>query len=149
MAIFTVGPNSTFPSIAAAMAGRGPSPAWAAQGARHHAGPGDTIMLEAGYSNEVAVVTHSGMIISGGADSLGIVLQLGTGIATVTLAGTAPINVIDASDGNNIVGNDGDNIITVTAGADAASGGLGNDRLFVDYRLATGAVTGDSTSNVA
>jgi Ca2+-binding RTX toxin-like protein len=134
MAIFTVGPNSTFPTIAAAMAA---------------AGPGDTIQLEAGYSNETAVVTHSGMIITGEASSVGIVLQLGSGIATVTLAGAAPIDVLDASDGNGIVGNDGDNLITVTAGVDAVSGGLGNDRLFVDYRLATGAVTGDSTSNVA
>jgi Ca2+-binding RTX toxin-like protein len=134
MAIFTVGPNSTYPTIAAAMAA---------------AGPGDTIQLEAGYSSETAVVTHSGMIITGEASSVGIVLQLGSAIATVTLAGAAPINLLDASDGNGIVGNDGNNLVTVTAGADAASGGLGNDRLFVDYRLATGAVTGDSTSNVA
>jgi serralysin len=134
MAIFTVGPNSTFPSIAAAMAA---------------AGPGDTIQLEAGYSNETATVTHSGMIITGEASSVGIVLQLGSGIATVTLAGAAPINLIDASDGNSIIGNDGNNHVTVTAGADSVSGGLGEDRLFVDYRLATGAVTGDSTSNVA
>jgi Ca2+-binding RTX toxin-like protein len=134
MAIFTVGPNSTFPSIAAAMAA---------------AGPGDTIQLEAGYSNETATVTHSGMTITGGADSLGIVLQLGGGIATVTLAGTAPIDLRDASDGNGIVGNDGANLVTVTAGADSVSGGAGEDRLFVDYRLATGAVTGDSTANVA
>ncbi|HYI48164.1 MAG TPA: calcium-binding protein [Allosphingosinicella sp.] len=134
MAIFTVGPNSTFPSIAAAMAA---------------AGPGDTIQLEAGYSNETATVTHSGMTITGGADSLGIVLQLGSGIATVTLGGTAPIDLLDASDGNGIVGNDGANLVTVTAGADSVSGGGGEDRLFVDYRLATGAVTGNSTSNVA
>jgi Ca2+-binding RTX toxin-like protein len=134
MAIFTVGPNSTYPTIAAAMAA---------------AGPNDTIQLEAGYSNETAMVTHSGMIITGGAGSLGILLQLGTGIATVTLAGQAPINLVDAADGNGIVGNDGDNLVTVTAGADAVSGGGGRDRLFVDYRLATGAVTGDSTSNVA
>jgi Ca2+-binding RTX toxin-like protein len=134
MAIFTVGPNSTFPSIAAAMAA---------------AGPGDTIQLEAGYSNETATVTHSGMIITGEASSTGILLQLGSGIATTTLAGQAPIDLVDAADGNGIVGNDGDNLIIVTAGADAVSGGPGNDRLFVDYRLATGAVTGDSTSNVA
>jgi Ca2+-binding RTX toxin-like protein len=113
------------------------------------AGPGDTIQLEAGYSNETATVTHSGMTITGGAGSLGIVLQLGSGIATVTLGGAAPIDVIDAGDGNGIVGNDGANFVTVTAGADSVSGGAGDDRLFVDYRLATGAVTGDSTSNVA
>jgi Ca2+-binding RTX toxin-like protein len=135
MAIFTVGPNSTFPSIADAMAA---------------AGPGDIILLEPGYSNETATVLYSGMTIDGGGpDSLGIVLDLGAGVATVTLAGNAPIDVVDASDGNGIVGNDGDNLVTVTAGADSVSGGAGEDRLFVDYRLATGAVTGDSTSNVA
>src|SRR6185436_8452502 len=86
---------------------------------------------------------------SGDATSTGIVLQLAIGIATFTLTGTAPINVFDASDGNGIVGNDGNNIITVTDGADAVNGGLGIDRLVVDYHLSTGAVTGDSTSNFA
>jgi Ca2+-binding RTX toxin-like protein len=133
MAIRTVGPNGTYASIAAAMA---------------DSGPGDTIQLEPGYSNETATVLYSGMIITGEASSTGIVLNLAEGVATVTLAGTAPINVNDAPDGNGIVGNDGDNLITVTAGADSASGGAGDDRLFVDYRLATGAVTG-TTANVA
>ncbi len=87
------------------------------------------------------------MIIAGDSTSLAIVLQLTTGVPTIFLQGTAPINVIDAADGNNITGNDGDNIITVTDGVDAANGGLGTDRLVVDYHLATGAVTGDSTSN--
>ena len=88
------------------------------------------------------------MTISGGATSTGIVVQLAPGIATFTLAGTAPITVRDAVDGNGIVGNDGNNVITVTDGVDAVNGGLGtNDRLVVDYHLAIGAVTGDSTSN--
>lgn len=134
MAQFTVGPNSSFPTIAAAMGA---------------AGAGDTILLEAGYSNETATVTHNGMIVSGGATSTGIVLDLGTGIATFSLAGTAPINVRDAGDGNGIVGNDGANVVTVTDGSDAVNGGLGDDRLVVDYRLATGAVTGDSTAAMA
>lgn len=132
MAVRTVGPNSDFPSIAAAM---------------QSAGPGDTIELEAGYSNETATVSFSGMTITGGAGSTGIVLNLGIGIATVTLSGTAPIDVVDASDGNGIVGNDGDNRITVTDGIDAVDGGAGEDRLIVDYRGATNTVTGDSTSN--
>ena len=114
MAILTVGPNSSFPTIAAAMAAAAAS---------------DTIQLESGYSNETATVTHPGMTVSGDATSTGIILQLGTGIATFFLAGTAPINVLDnASDGNGINGNDGDNVITVTGGADAVSGGLGTDR---------------------
>jgi Ca2+-binding RTX toxin-like protein len=111
------------------------------------AGPGDTIQLEAGYSNETATVTHNGITVFGTASSLGIQLQLAPGIATFTLTGNAPINIRDAADGNGIVGNAGNNRITVTGGVDAVDGGLGIDRLIVDYRLATGAVTGDSTSN--
>ena len=60
------------------------------------AAAGDTILLETGYSNETATVTHHGMTVSGDATSTGIVLQLGAGIATFFLAGTAPINVLDA-----------------------------------------------------
>ena len=108
---------------------------------------GDTILLDHGYHGEHATVTHNGMTISGDASSTGIVLHLATGIATFTLAGTAPINVLDAPDGNHIIGNAGNNVITVTAGADAVSGGPGIDRLIVDYHLSTTAVTGDSTSN--
>jgi Ca2+-binding RTX toxin-like protein len=69
------------------------------------------------------------------------------GIPTFTLTGTAPISVLDAPDGNGIVGNAGNNRITVSSGADAVDGGLGTDRLIVNYVHATGAVTGDSTSN--
>jgi hypothetical protein len=131
MAIRTVGPNSTYASIAAAMA---------------DSGPGDTIQLEPGYSNETATILYSGMIVTGQASSTGIVLDLGIGVATVTLEGEAPIDVNDALDGNGIVGNDGDNLIRVTDGADSVSGGAGDDRLFIDYRLATGAITGTAAS---
>jgi Ca2+-binding RTX toxin-like protein len=132
MPILTVGPNSTFHTIKAAMLA---------------AVAGDTIQLQHGYKGEHATVTHTGMTVTGDASSTGIVLQLATGIATFTLAGTAPINVLDASDGNGIVGNDGNNVVTVTNGADAVNGGLGlGDRLVVDYHLGTTAVTGDSTS---
>ncbi len=61
MAIFNVGPTSSYSSIANAML---------------DAGAGDTIELEAGYSNESATVTHNGMIVTGSATSTGIVLQL-------------------------------------------------------------------------
>ena len=132
MPILTVGPTSMFPTIAVAMAS---------------AGPGDTIQLEDGYSNETATVTHNGITVFGTASSLGIQLNLAPGIPTFTLTGNAPINIHDAADGNGIVGNSGNNRITVTGGVDAVDGGLGVDRLIVDYRLATGAVTGDSTSN--
>ena len=128
----TVGPNQVFKTITAAMA---------------VSAPGDTIVLEAGYSNETATVTKLNMTINGGSSSTGIVLDLAVGIPTFTLTGTAPFIVYDAPDANGIVGNGGDNIVIVTAGADTVDGGLGNDLLIVDYRLATGAVTGDSTSN--
>lgn len=135
MPTLTVGPTSTFSTIAAAMAA---------------AADNDTIQLEAGYSNETATVTHTGMIVTGEATSTGIVLQLGAGVATFTLGGTAPINVFDAADGDAITGNAGNNLITVTDGADAVDGGLGtNDRLVVDWRPTIGAVTGDSTTNFA
>lgn len=133
MPILTVGPNSAFTSIARAM---------------RAAGPTDTIQLEPGYSNEIAWIRHNGMTIDGGSSSTGIVLRLGTGISSVALTGTAPFELYDnATEGNSIVGNDGDNLIHVSGGADTVSGGLGHDRLIVDYRLAAGAVTGDSTSN--
>ncbi|MBC7635224.1 MAG: M10 family metallopeptidase C-terminal domain-containing protein [Acetobacteraceae bacterium] len=132
MTLRTVGLHSQFASIAQAMAA---------------AGPGDTIQLESGYSHETATVRFSGMTIFGGAHSRDIVLNLGMGIATVTLTGTANIHLNDATDGNGIVGNAGNNVITVTGGIDAVDGGLGVDRLVVDYREAIGAITGDSTSN--
>lgn len=133
MAILTVGPTSTYPTIAAAMA----------------AGTaGDTIVLEAGYSNETATVTHDGMFVTGDATSTGIVLSLGAGVAAFTLQGTAPINVLDALDGDDITGNSGANVIAVSGGADTVEGGIGDDRLIVDYSLAAGAVTA-TTANVA
>jgi Ca2+-binding RTX toxin-like protein len=106
--------------------------------------------LQAGYSNETATVTKNNITVTGGASSTGIVIQIGTtapAIATFTLAGTAPINILDSPQGNGLVGNAGNNVITVTDGSDAVDGGLGIDRLIVDYHLATGAVTGNSTSN--
>jgi len=137
MPTLTVGPTSNYASIALAMI---------------DAVAGDTIVLEAGYSNKTATVTKNNITVIGGASSTGIAIKIGTtapAIATFTLAGTAPINIIDSPQGNDIVGNAGNNVITVTDGADAVNGGLGTDRLVVDYHLATGAVTGDSTSNFA
>lgn len=132
MALLFVGPTGQYPTIAAAMA---------------NATSGDFIFLEGGYSNESATVTFNDITITGGASSLNIELTLAAGVSTVFLEGLAPINVLDSSDGNFIIGNNGDNVITVTAGADAVWGGGGIDRLIVDYSQATGAVTGDSTSN--
>ena len=89
------------------------------------------------------------MTIFGNAESTGIVLNLGSGITTVTLNGASPIHLNDSDDSNGIVGNAGNNVITVSGGVDAVDGGMGEDRLVVDYRAATGAVTGDNTSSFA
>ncbi len=132
MTIRHVGPGSTYFSIADAMMG---------------SGAGDTIILDNGYSNEAATVLWNGMTISGAANSIGITLQLAGGIPIFATAGLAPFTILDAPDGNGIVANDGNNTVTVSGGVDAVDGGLGIDRLIVDYHLATGAVTGDSTSN--
>jgi len=132
MATLTVGPTSTFATIAAAiLAG---------------AGPGDIILLEAGYSNETVSITVNGLSFSGGSSSTNIILQLGTGIVTTTLLGTAPIEVRDGPDANNIVGNDGDNTIRVSSGVDTVSGGAGTDRLVINYAATTGPVIGTVTS---
>jgi Ca2+-binding RTX toxin-like protein len=132
MANLSVGPTSTHASIALAMTG---------------AVDGDTISLEAGYGNEAANITRNGITVDGDATSTGITLQLAPRVAILTLTGDAPIAILDGLDGNGIVGNDGDNVITVSSGVDAVDGGAGIDRLVVDYSLATGSVTGDSTSN--
>ena len=66
MAILTVGPTSTFPTIAAAMAA---------------AGTGDIISLEAGYGNENATVTVDGLSFDGGPSSTDINLQLASASA--------------------------------------------------------------------
>jgi Ca2+-binding RTX toxin-like protein len=127
MATLTVGPTSTFVTIAAAMAA---------------AGTGDTILLEAGYSNETATVTVDNLFFGGEASSTNIILQLGPGIVTTTLLGSAPFEARDTADANTIVGNDGDNIFAVAAGVDVVLGGLGIDRLAIDYAAATADITG-------
>ena len=89
MSLLTVGPNSAFRSIARAM---------------RDAGPSDTILLESGYSNETAWIRHNGMTIDGGSNSTGIVLRLGSGISSVALTGTAPIELFDNADDGNSIG---------------------------------------------
>ncbi|MGK7868515.1 beta strand repeat-containing protein [Falsiroseomonas sp. E2-1-a20] len=132
MAILTVGPTSTYASIADAMV---------------DALAGDTLSIEAGYGTETATISTNNLTVDGTATSTGIVLQLGAGVALFALTGDAPIAILDGPDGTDIVGNDGDNVITVSSGVDAVNGGAGVDRLIVDYSLATGDVTGNSTSN--
>jgi Ca2+-binding RTX toxin-like protein len=122
MATLTVGPTSTYPTIAAAMAA---------------AIPGDTIALENGYSNETATVTVNLLIFNGAASSQNINLLLGSGVLGLVLTGNAPIAVSDNAANNAIVGNAGGNALTVTGGADTVDGLTGNDRLVVNYSSAT------------
>lgn len=127
MTIRNVGPSSTFPTIAAAVGA---------------AAAGDIILLEAGYSNERAVLTVQDLTVQGGASSLNIELVLDTGIGDVTLGGLADIEVFDNSTNNNITGNGGDNYIRVSGGADVVLGGGGLDRLVINYADAVTSVIG-------
>jgi Ca2+-binding RTX toxin-like protein len=131
MTVRTVGRQADFASIADAMIA---------------AGPGDLIDLQAGYSDETAFVTRSGLTLDAERSSTGIVLTLQAGVTAFSLTGDGSVDVFDFTDGNAIVGNAGGNVITVRDGADSVDGGLGVDRLVVDYRLATGAITGTLSS---
>jgi Ca2+-binding RTX toxin-like protein len=130
MTIRTVGPTSTFPTIAAAVAA---------------ADAGDTILLEDGYSNERAVLTVQDLIVQGGAASRNIDLELGVGIFNVTLGGLSDIDVWDNGGNNTITGNAGSSIIRVSGGADVVLGGDARDRLVIDYAAAVATVTGTVT----
>jgi Ca2+-binding RTX toxin-like protein len=130
-AILNVGPDETYATIADAMG---------------VANAGDQIVLEAGYSNENALVTVNDLFIDGARSSKHIDLTLGAGIDTVTLQGQASINVVDNGGNDTITGNMGDNVIEVTGGIDVAHGGLGTDKLFVDYSNATLSVIGTAVS---
>ena len=134
MATLSVGPTSAFPTIHAALA---------------VAHPGDTIALEAGYSNEAATITLDNITIDAGMSSVGIHLQLAPGIGNLHLAGSAPINVMDNTSDDVITGNAGDNVITVAGGTDVVDGGLGSDRLVVDYHNGTAAMNGTYASGFA
>lgn len=127
MTLLKVGPAETYHTIAAAMA---------------HAHAGDTIALDAGYSNETTTVSVNNLSVSGAASSANINLTLGAGIGNLTLLGTAPIFVHDNSGNNTIIGNAGANTIEVSGGTDVVNGGGGNDRLIVDYAAATATITG-------
>ncbi len=131
MATLTVGPHSTYASIAAAMA---------------VAHASDTISLEAKYRNENATVKVNNLFVTGGASSTGIHLTLAAGITAVTLLGNAPIDVVDNSGANTISGNAAANNITVSGGADVVHGGGGIDTLIVKYATTTADVIGSSVN---
>jgi serralysin len=131
MTIRTVGPNSTYPTIAAAVAA---------------SAAGDIISLEAGYSYERAVLTVQDLTVMGGLTSRNIELVLGVGIHDVTLDGLADIEVLDNTGSNIITGNGGNNWVHVSGGADVVHGGDGRDRLHVDYRDAVTSVVATAGS---
>lgn len=127
MATRTVGPGGDFPTIAAALI---------------TAGPLDIIELLAGYSNETATVNVNLITVLAGSSSTGITLQLANNVNIFNVSGTASFRILDSGASQSIFGGAGDDIITVSGGNDIVSGGFGFDRLVVDYRDATGAVTG-------
>jgi Ca2+-binding RTX toxin-like protein len=127
MTIRNVGPTSTYPTIAAAVAA---------------AAAGDTVSLQAGYSNERAVLTVQNLTVTGGASSVNIDLVLASGIDNVTLGGLSAIEVFDNTGSNSITGNAANNVLRVSGGADAVLGGAGNDRLIVNYVEAVTSVIG-------
>lgn len=131
MATLTVGSHSTYATIAAALA--------AAQ-------PLDTISLQSGYADESVTVDVNNIAITGQASSKNIDLTLGAGITAITLKGDAPIRVNDNSGNDTITGNSGANIVEVKSGADVVHGGLGIDRLIVDYAATTSSVIGTSSN---
>src|ERR1700731_1758766 len=102
------------------------------------ASPGDTIQLQAGYTESgIVPVTKENLFFTGDTTNTGIHLALGTGITAITLQGTAPFAVDDNSGDNTITGNGGDNVIKVTGGTDNVDAGSGNDTLIVDYSALT------------
>jgi Ca2+-binding RTX toxin-like protein len=108
----------------------------------------NTITLADGYGPENVEISINDVTITGPASAEGIVLTVQDGITGLLLGGTAPINVFDSvGNDNTISGNDGDNTITVTGGLDTISGGLGDDRAFIDYSQATTApITGTAST---
>ena len=108
----------------------------------------NTITLADGYGPEDVAIGINNITITGPASAEGIVLTVEDGITGLLLGGTAPIDVFDSvGNDNNISGNDGDNTITVTGGQDTITGGLGDDRAFIDYSLAsTVAITGTAST---
>ncbi|AML51899.1 Hint domain-containing protein [Falsihalocynthiibacter arcticus] len=131
MTILTVGPGFSYPTIAAAMV---------------DASPGDTISLGAGYSDETATVSKEDITIEGDINSSGIELHLAPDVSGVTLGGDAPIDVMDSDSSGLITGNTGDNVITASGGIDIVDGGLGVDRLIVDYSAGSGTTIGTSAT---
>jgi Ca2+-binding RTX toxin-like protein len=127
MTIRNVGSTSTYPTIADAVAA---------------AAAGDTIRLQAGYSDERAVLTVQDLTVMGGASSLNIDLVLGLGINNVTLAGLSAIDVWDNKGSNTVTGNGANNTVHVSGGADVVLGGVGNDHLVLHYGGAVTSVIG-------
>jgi hypothetical protein len=133
MATLNVGPSSTYHSIAEAIA---------------PANPGDTIALDAGYTEAGTVsVTKDSLSFQGDGTNTGIHLALANGVSSITLLGAAPFRVDDNAGADTINMNNGGDTAQVSGGSDTVNGGTGNDRLIVDYHNSTTAVTGGATGN--
>jgi hypothetical protein len=114
--------------------------------AMNAASDGDTIVVAAGEDPEIVLVTKNNITIDAPASVVGIELTIDAGVIGLTLAGDAPIDVMDSNTGDIIIGNAGDNTITVTGGIDTVDGGAGDDRLVVDYSSSSAAITGTVAS---
>ncbi|HEV7257126.1 MAG TPA: DUF5801 repeats-in-toxin domain-containing protein [Bosea sp. (in: a-proteobacteria)] len=101
---------------------------------------GMRILIAGTIVGELATLTKDNLVVEGQADDTGIVLTLGAGANNVTLAGTAPINVVGNAGSNVIAGNDGANEIAGGNAGDTLSGGGGDDifRLGADLVLSSG-----------
>jgi Ca2+-binding RTX toxin-like protein len=100
---------------------------------------GMRILIVGKIVGEHATLTKNNLTVEGQSDDTGIVLTLGTGVVTLTLAGNAPFNVVGNELANVIYGNDAANTIEGRAGNDSLYGGGGDDT----FLLQTGG-TGDN-----
>jgi hypothetical protein len=74
----------------------GPPPYTDIEQAINAAGPNDTIQLQSGHRDDFALVTQTGMTVTGDTSNTGIDLHLFYGVTSFTLGGTAPFTVWDS-----------------------------------------------------
>ena len=119
-----------YPTIAAAMP---------------HVAPSDTLQLDPGYSGESAVVSVSGLTITGDATNLGIQLALAAGVTAVTAQALNGVTIVDDAAGinsANIQSYSNNTLVSVSGGNDyVREGGVGTRTLSVNYGLATNGIT--------
>ncbi len=91
------------------------------------ANPGDTLIVQTDGSPATEMLVTDDLSID--LRSSGLTLELGTGVADLTLLGAEDADVTGNADANTITGNDGANSLQGAGGADNLSGGAGMDSL--------------------